>query len=72
MARMDGTILKFFDKAAKTSLLILDDFGLTHFEQQQQLDLWKLLKIIETITSGGQYDQRRGNITRISKQDFLT
>ncbi len=44
MARMDGTILKFFDKIAKTSLLILDDFGLTHFEQQQQLDFMEIIE----------------------------
>ena len=28
MARLEGTILKFFDKLAKTKLLIIDDFGL--------------------------------------------
>ena len=30
MARVEGSILKFFDKLAKIYLLILDDFGLTH------------------------------------------
>lgn len=44
MARVDGSILKFFDKIAKTSLLILDDFGLTHFEQQQQLDFMEIIE----------------------------
>jgi DNA replication protein DnaC len=44
MSRVDGTILKFFDKIAKTSLLILDDFGLTHFEQQQQLDFMEIVE----------------------------
>lgn len=44
MARSDGSILKYFDKIAKTSLVILDDFGLTRMEQQQQFDL---LEIIE-------------------------
>jgi DNA replication protein DnaC len=42
--RLEGTILKFFDKIAKCKLLILDDFGLTHLQGQQQLDL---LEIIE-------------------------
>lgn len=42
--RLEGSILKFFDKAAKTKLLILDDFGLTRLEGQQQLDM---LEIIE-------------------------
>lgn len=44
MARVDGSILKFFDKIAKTALLILDDFGLTHFEQQQQLDFMEIIE----------------------------
>jgi DNA replication protein DnaC len=44
MARADGSILKYFDKIAKASLVILDDFGLTRMEQQQQFDL---LEIIE-------------------------
>jgi DNA replication protein DnaC len=44
MARSDGSILKYFDKIAKTPLVILDDFGLTRMEQQQQFDL---LEIIE-------------------------
>lgn len=44
VARLDGSILKFFDKIAKVSLLILDDFGLTHFEQQQQFDLMEIIE----------------------------
>ncbi len=44
MARLEGTITKFFDKLAKTDLLLLDDFGLTYLEQQQRMDL---LEIIE-------------------------
>ena len=42
--RLEGAILKFFDKVAKTKLLIIDDFGLTHLQGQQQLDM---LEIIE-------------------------
>ena len=42
--RLEGTILKFFDKIAKCKLLILDDFGLNRLQGQQQLDL---LEIIE-------------------------
>lgn len=42
--RLEGTILKFFDKVAKSKLLILDDFGLTHLQGQQQVDM---LEIIE-------------------------
>ena len=42
--RLEGNILKFFDKVANCKLLILDDFGLTNLQGQQQLDM---LEIIE-------------------------
>jgi len=44
MARIDGTIFKFFEKLSKTNLLILDDFGLTHIEKQQQLDFMEIIE----------------------------
>jgi DNA replication protein DnaC len=44
MARSDGSILKLFDKIAKASLVILDDFGLTRMEQQQQFDLMEIIE----------------------------
>jgi len=44
MTRLDGSSLKFFDKLAKTSLLILDDFGLTNLEKQQQFDLMEIIE----------------------------
>ena len=44
MARIEGTILKFFEKLEKTGLLILDDFGLTHLDSQQQLDLMEIIE----------------------------
>ena len=44
MSRLDGSNLKFFDKLAKISLLILDDFGLKHLEQQQQFDLMEIIE----------------------------
>ena len=44
MSRIEGTIFKFFENVSKTDLLILDDFGLTHLEQQQQLDLMEMLE----------------------------
>jgi DNA replication protein DnaC len=44
MTRLDGSMLKFFDKLAKTSLLILDDFGLTNLEKQQQFDLMEIIE----------------------------
>lgn len=44
MCRADGTIIKFMDKLSKTDLLILDDFGLTHLEQQHRMDLLELIE----------------------------
>jgi DNA replication protein DnaC len=44
MARLDGSLLNFFDKIAKCPLLILDDFGLTHLEKQQQFDLMEIIE----------------------------
>lgn len=44
MARLDGTIFKFLEKLERTDLLILDDFGLTHLEQQQGLDLMEIIE----------------------------
>jgi DNA replication protein DnaC len=44
MARIEGTIYKFFEKLSKTNLLILDDFGLTHLEKQQQMDFMEMIE----------------------------
>lgn len=44
MARIDGSVHKLFDNIAKTNLLIIDDFGLTHLEGQQQLDLMEIIE----------------------------
>jgi DNA replication protein DnaC len=44
MARVDGTLIKFFEKLSKTRLLILDDFGLTHLEAGQRLDLMEMIE----------------------------
>lgn len=44
LARLDGSIIKVFDRIAKTDLLIIDDFGLSVLQGQQQTDL---LEIIE-------------------------
>lgn len=44
MARLEGNILKFFDKIAKTSLLIIDDFGLSNLDKQQQFDLMEIIE----------------------------
>jgi len=44
MARLDGSIIKLFERWAKTQLMIIDDFGLTTLQGQQQTDF---LEIIE-------------------------
>jgi DNA replication protein DnaC len=44
MARSEGSILKYFDKIAKASLVILDGFDLTRMEQQQQFDLMEIIE----------------------------
>jgi len=44
ISRIEGTIVKFFEDLFKTDLLILDDFGLTHLEKQQQLDLMEMIE----------------------------
>lgn len=44
VARIEGTIVRFFDKLAKTDLLVLDDFGLAPLEKQQQLDFMEIIE----------------------------
>src|SRR6056297_2663915 len=44
MARIDGSVYKQFEQLSKTDLLILDDFGLTHLEKQQQMDLMEIIE----------------------------
>lgn len=44
MSRIDGTIHKLFEQISKKQLLILDDFGLTHLEKQQQMDLMEIIE----------------------------
>ena len=44
MSRIDGTIYKFLEKLTKANLLIVDDFGLSHLEQQQRMDLMEIIE----------------------------
>lgn len=44
MSRAEGTIIKLFENLSKADLLILDDFGLTHLDKQQQLDLMEIIE----------------------------
>lgn len=44
LARLEGTVFKFFEKLAKMDLLILDDFGLTYLEKQHQMDFMEIIE----------------------------
>jgi DNA replication protein DnaC len=44
MARVDGSIYKLLEQTSKIDLLIIDDFGLTHLEYQQQMDLMEIIE----------------------------
>ena len=44
VSRLEGSIIKLFDKLAKTDLLILDDFGLTPLQGQQQMDFMEIIE----------------------------
>lgn len=44
LSRLDGTIIRLFEKLSKTCLLIIDDFGLTHLEHQHQIDLMEIIE----------------------------
>lgn len=44
MARIEGTIHKFFARLAKTELLVIDDFGLTRLDQQQRMDIMEIIE----------------------------
>ena len=44
MARVEGTIIKLFDKIARMDVLIIDDFGLTQLNQQERIDLMELVE----------------------------
>lgn len=44
VARIEGVIIRFFEKLAKTDLLILDDFGIGSMEHNQQLDFMEIIE----------------------------
>ncbi|GHU57388.1 putative insertion sequence ATP-binding protein y4bM/y4kI/y4tA [Bacteroidia bacterium] len=44
IARLEGSAIGLFDKLAKTDLLILDDFGLSAMDYQQQLDFMEMIE----------------------------
>jgi len=44
LSRADGSIIKLFDRIAKTQLLVIDDFGLTVLQGQQQTDFMEIIE----------------------------
>jgi DNA replication protein DnaC len=44
MSRLEGTIIKLFERISKIDLLILDDFGLRKMGHQQQQDLMEIIE----------------------------
>lgn len=44
VARLEGVIMRFFEKLAKTDLLIIDDFGIGTMNPQQQLDFMEIIE----------------------------
>jgi DNA replication protein DnaC len=44
LARIDGTINTLLNRIAKKDLLILDDFGISHLDNQQQIDLMEIIE----------------------------
>lgn len=44
LSRVDGTFIKYFEKVSKMDVIILDDFGLTPINAQQQLDLMEIIE----------------------------
>lgn len=44
IARIEGTIHQFLNRISKTDVLILDDFGLVHLENQQQMDFMEIIE----------------------------
>lgn len=44
IARIEGVLTKYFEKLAKTDLLIFDDFGIGSMDSQQQLDFMEIIE----------------------------
>lgn len=44
IARVEGDTIRFFEKLAKTDLLILDDFGIGTMDNQQQPDFMEIIE----------------------------
>lgn len=72
LARISGTLHRFFARIAQTDLLILDDFGMKILDGQQLLDFMEIIEdrhgqkatiIISQLPVADWYDVMKGNAT---------
>lgn len=72
LARMEGTLTKFFNRIAETDLLILDDFGVRSLDKQQMLDFLEIMEdrhamkstiIVSQLPVVNWYDMMKSNTT---------
>ena len=72
LARVQGILHKFFEKLAKTELLILDDFGVKVLDGQQMLDFMEIMEdrhgrmasiIVSQLPVKSWYDIMKSNTT---------
>ena len=72
MARMEGTLTRFFSRMADTDLLIIDDFGVRSLDKQQMLDFLELMEdrhamkstiIVSQLPVANWYDMMKSNST---------
>ena len=72
MARMEGTLTKFFNRIADTDLFIIDDFGVRSLDKQQMLDFLELMEdrhamkstiIVSQLPVANWYDMMKSNST---------
>jgi DNA replication protein DnaC len=72
LARIQSTLPRFFERLARTELLIIDDFGITTPDRQQTLDLLEIIEdrhakhstiIVSQLPLGAWYDVLNANQT---------
>ena len=72
MARIEGTLTRFFGGMADTDLLIIDDFGIRSLDKQQMLDFLEMMEdrharkstiIASQLPVANWYDMMKSNTT---------
>ena len=71
-ARMEGPVVRFFDRLADADLLIIDDFGVRSLDKQQMLDFLEIMEdrhgkkstiIASQLPVANWYDMMKANTT---------